>query len=412
MAAATALFSSCKTGSQTGNDAQAASPNTENTMDKEILTLTDSQQTLIQHNNNFALKLFRQTNGFDSRITSPLSVTYLMGILANGATGTTQAEILKTLGMEDASTNDLNTLCHALMQYAIKADKSTRVSIANYVAMNQDFAVRESFEKEVTKMYDAKVESLNFSAQGATAHINNWCKKHTEGLIPSIIDSVDPAAVSYLMNAIYFKGAWKNKFLKEETREENFRGYTRDIRRVNMMHLQNKFFYGTIQGASAINLPYGNGTYLMTVLLPDEGHSISEMLDSLSAESLTALDNSMTRCTVDLKLPRFTTETQTPLNGIIATLGAPSMFSAQTARFDNFATGDNFFVSKMFQKAKIEVNEKGSEAAAVTVAQVALTSLVHEEPEIVEFHANRPFVYLIRERSSGAILFIGQYTGQ
>lgn len=148
----------------------------------------------------------------------------------------------------------------------------------------------------------------------------------------------------------------------------------------------------------------------MTVLLPKAGKSISEVMKEMDADKLQKLSNGMDRCQVDLKFPKFTTEMDLSLNQIISKLGAPSIFQPGTADFSRFANG-SFYVSKMLQKAKIEVSERGTKAAAVTAA-VMLTSLGPNEMKRVEFHANRPFVYFITERNSGAILFMGQFLGE
>ena len=176
------------------------------------------------------------------------------------------------------------------------------------------------------------------------------------------------------------------------------------------MHRAGKYFFADNQLFSAINLPYGNGAYAMTVLLPHEGKSIDEMMKSLDAEKLAAVSGQMKECVVDLKLPRFTTELELPLNEIVSKLGAPSMFDSGKANFSKLAEG-NVFVSKMLQKAKIEVSEEGTKAAAVTAATVMMTSL-QPEPRRVVFHADHPFVYMITDVRSGSIYFIGQFTGE
>ena len=228
-------------------------------------------------------------------------------------------------------------------------------------------------------------------------------------MIPRIIDQVSADAVSYLMNAIYFKGTWQNKFNAKDTKQENFRGYTRDIQKVEMMHQVKKLFYAENKDFKAVDLPYGNGSYRMLVLLPNEGKNIQEMMKGLDEEKLNQISQNMENCMVNLKLPKFTIEQELPLNAIISDLGAPSMFVAGKANFSHFADG-NFFVSKMLQKAKIEVNEQGTKAAAVTAA-VMLTAMAPEETRNVEFIADHPFVYMIQDSQSGGILFMGQYCG-
>ena len=229
-------------------------------------------------------------------------------------------------------------------------------------------------------------------------------------MIPKFIDRMEPSAVSYLLNAIYFKGTWMNEFDKKNTKLENFRGYTRDIQKVEMMHQNEKFDYYENETFKAVQLLYGNGTYCMTVMLPNEGKSIDDMMKGMDAEKFMTMMGNVEECKVDLKLPKFITEMELPLNDIISQLGAPSIFNPSKADFSRFAKGD-FFVSQMLQKAKIEVSEKGTEAAAVTGA-IMVASLGPREERSVVFHADRPFVYTITDQQTGAILFMGQFMGK
>lgn len=382
---------------------------TDENLDPSFLILSDAQRKVVEGNNRFALGLFKQVAGFDSRVVSPLSVSYLMGMLANGADGQTLNEIMGAIGCQGVSVDELNAFYKDLMEYSAHADKSTVLNIANYVAVNKAYKLNPIFSKAVSENYQAGVESLDFSSSKTTHHINNWCKQHTDGMIPSIIDQVEPSAVSYLMNAIFFNGSWKDKFDKKETKLENFQGYTRDIKKVQMMHQHRMYDYFDNDTFSAVELPYGNGTYTMTVLLPHKDKSIDDMMKTLDVKQISELRSKMDECVVDLKLPKFTTDLELSLNDIISKLGAPSMFDANKANFSKFGEG-NLFVSQMIQKAKIEVSEEGTKAAAVTAGIMAMSAL-RPEPRNVEFHANRPFVYMITDRMSGSIFFMGQFTG-
>lgn len=383
---------------------------TEENPDPSFLILSDAQRKIVEGNNEFAYNLFNQVADLGSKVVSPLSVSYLMGLLSNGANGQTLQEIMNTMGCKDVTLEEMNAFYKDLMAYSASADKNTVLNIANYIAVNKQFQLNPSFVANVKESYQAGVESLDFSDASTTKRINNWCSSHTGGMIPKIIDRVEPAAVSYLMNAIYFNSTWKDKFDKKETKLENFQGYTRDIKKVKMMHRNDECFYYGNDTFSAVELPYGNGTYQMTVLLPNQGKSISDMMKTLDGKKLVSLSRDMERCVVDLKMPRFTSELELPLNDIISKLGAPSVFEPGKADFSKFCDG-NFFVSKMLQKAKIEVNEEGTKAAAITAGIMLLSKLQTKEPRHVEFHANRPFVYMITDRMSGAIFFMGQFTG-
>ena len=384
-------------------------------VDESFLILSDAQHEMVNNNNSFAFSLYNKTMGMNSRVVSPLSVTYLMSMLANGADGETQQQILATLGwagegIQQPSLQDINDYSRMLIEKTARLDKAVTVEIANYVAVNKEFKLNSKFQKSVERDYKAGVESLNFTSPSTLKRINDWCNDRTHGMIPSIINEVDPDAVSYLMNAIYFNGTWKDKFSKEETKQEMFRGYTRDIQYVDMMHRHGEYFYADGDGYSAVSIPYGNGAFRMTVILPSEGSFLRDVMASMDGGKFQELQRSMEKCNVDLKIPRFTTEVDLPLNDIISALGAPLIFSPQ-ADFSQFARGD-FYVSKMFQKAKIEVSEEGTKAAAVTAAIMMMSAVRPEKKRNVVFHADSPFAYIISENSTGSIYFMGQYTGK
>lgn len=384
-------------------------------VDESFLILSDAQHEMVNNNNSFAFSLYNKTMGMNSRVVSPLSVTYLMSMLANGADGETQQQILATLGwagegIQQPSLQDINDYSRMLIEKTARLDKAVTVEIANYVAVNKEFKLNSKFQKSVERDYKAGVESLNFTSPSTLKRINDWCNDRTHGMIPSIINELDPDAVSYLMNAIYFNGTWKDKFSKEETKQEMFRGYTRDIQYVDMMHRHGEYFYADGDGYSAVSIPYGNGAFRMTVILPSEGSFLRDVMASMDGGKFQELQRSMEKCNVDLKIPRFTTEVDLPLNDIISALGAPLIFSPQ-ADFSQFARGD-FYVSKMFQKAKIEVSEEGTKAAAVTAAIMMMSAMRPEKKRNVVFHADSPFAYIISENSTGSIYFMGQYTGK
>lgn len=379
-------------------------------MDNEYLILSDAQQSIVDRGNQFALNLFRTQAGMDSKVVSPLSVSFLMAMLTNGADSTTKDEILSTVaGDKSLSVAELNDTYAAFLRMAANGDKLTTINIANYIALNKGFKLKSTYAGTVGSKYAANVENLDFASPKALKHINQWCSDKTCRMIPSIIDRLNPSDVAVLLNAIYFNGSWTHQFPKKNTRLENFQGYTRDIKKVDMMHQERKFFYADNSRFAAVELPYGNGQYSMTVLLPNEGVSINDMMKQLTAGEFAKLQQQMSECIVDLKLPRFSTTTNVSLNAPLSALGAKTMFTS-SADFSGMADA-GVFVSAMLQKAKIEVSEEGTKAAAVTAGVIALTAL-HEQPRHVKFHAKRPFVYTINEKNSNAILFIGQFTGE
>lgn len=369
---------------------------------KEI-ELTEGERQLIVGNNDFAFNLFRMARGNESCIMSPLSITYALGLLNNGAAGQTQQEINQVLGFGETGADGINLFCHKMLTEAETLDSKTRSLIANTVFVNEGFGYRlqDDFTKKAHDYYNAEPQNRDFADGQTMDVINLWASDHTEGLINKVLDedSFNPQAVSYLLNALYFKGVWSEPFDVEDTKDEPFN----DGATVPMMHLPyTDFGYDENDLYQAVNLPYGNGAYQMTVFLPRKGKTIDDVLKSLNGSNWQVTDD---RCDVDLKLPRFETDTKLQLVEIMSALGMPTAFTP-AADFPYFCNVP-VYIGNMFQVAKIKLDEEGTEAAAVTVIEEKYTSI----PSQAEFHATRPFFYVISEQSSGSIFFIGQYMG-
>lgn len=229
-------------------------------------------------------------------------------------------------------------------------------------------------------------------------------------MIPTVLDELDPDAVMYLLNAVYFKASWAQKFDPKETRDRRFTRQNGKTVKLPMMHLNTTADYGSNDLCKMISLPYADDDYCMCILLPVKGKTMGDIISSLTAKKLVELQSQMTPCPVDILMPRFNIESETHLNDVLSTMGMPLAF-ASGAQFSNMVEGDNLYVGLIKQKAKIEVNEKGTKAAAVTVARMLKEEVVVEDHD-VKFHANRPFVYYIVKRSTGSILFMGTYCGE
>ena len=369
---------------------------------KEI-ELSEGEQQLIVGNNDFAFKLFRKARGDKSCIMSPLSITYALGLLNNGAAGQTQQEINQVLGFGEAGVDGINQFCHKMLQEAETLDSHTKSLIANTIFVNEGFGYRlqDDFTKKAHDYYNAEPQNRDFADGQTMDVINQWASDHTEGLIKEVLneDSFDPTVVSYLLNALYFKGMWSSPFDAAETKEETFGSGAK----VPMMHKHDTSFdYTENELYQAVNLPYGNGAYLMTIFLPCKDKTIGDVLESLNGSNWQVKKS---HCDVDLKLPRFETNTRLELVEIMADLGMPTAFTG-AADFPYFCNVP-IYIGNMFQVAKIKLDEEGTEAAAVTVIEEKPTST----PYMTEFHATRPFFYVISEQSTGSIFFMGQYTG-
>ena len=374
------------------------------------ISLTDEERQLVKSNNDFAIRLFRQARDEKSSVMSPLSVTFALGMLNNGAAGQTQQEINDVLGFGKAGADGINQFCRKMLTESGQLDKETRVDIANniYVNSHWGFELQAPFVQKANEYYDAQPETRDFYDGITRDVINQWCSDHTEGMIKEILskDEFNEDAVSYLLNALYFKGAWVTKFNPDNTKEESFNGGAI----VPMMHIPRGEFMGGAEFAyttndlyQAIKLPYGNEAYLMTVILPQEDKTIEDVLDQMDGQNWQFHGRSTV---VDLKLPRFETEASIDLKPVMAALGMPTAFNPDLADFSDFCNVPTY-IALMKQVAKINVSEEGTEAAAVTVIGSEATGM----PDYADFHATRPFLYIISERSTGIIFFIGQYMG-
>ena len=375
---------------------------------KEI-SLTGDERKLVKRNNDFAFNLFRTARTEESQIISPLSITYALGMLNNGAAGETLKQINTVLGFGDAGAEAINAFCRKMLTEAPGLDEQTKVMLANTIYVNKGlgYVLQDQFVSKVKQYYDAVPESRDFGDGRTRDVINQWASDHTEGMIPEILKKgeFDATAVSYLLNALYFKGIWTLKFDESETKEELFN----DQYPLPMMHQEKELAYTENDEYQVLTLPYGNEAYQMTILLPREGKTVDDVLQGLTAEEWTYYQY-LGKAIVDVKLPRFESMTEIDLKDVMTKLGMPDAFNPTLANFPDFCN-TSVYISLMKQVAKIQVSEEGTEAAAVTIIGDEATSMPPHEPRHAKFYANRPFLYVISERSTGSIFFIGQYMG-
>ena len=400
--------------------------------ESEPVNLTPEQQVFAYDNNQFALNFLNTVNETDrsgkSFIYSPLSITYVLGMVNDAATGLTEKELEETLGFHEGGIQAVNDYCKKLIDGLPKVDNKVTLNIANAIFLNKSFTLKPQFTQDMQTYYDAKAEALDFESSETLNHINSWCNEKTNGMIPTILDEIDPLIMSYLLNAIYFKADWASKFDPKNTKDETFT--TEDgnsSTKMTMMHQNVLINYMKNNTYSAIEMPYGNGLWNMVVMMPEEGKNTDDIINHLKMFGVYPMlyddiDGSLDTWVfgpyeVDLKLPRYETSSDTDdledgLIGLMKKMGIKRAFYDALAEIPNMCELP-VYIEIMRQKAKIKVNEEGSEAAAVTVAGVTNKSMGSEPKEYPKatFHANRPFVYVIREASSGVILFVGKFTG-
>lgn len=404
--------------------------------DPQPIQLTEAQRVFANDNNQFTLNFLKTVNDVDksgkSFIFSPLSITYVLGMVNDAATGETEKELEQTLGFHEGGIKAVNEYCKKLIDGLPKVDERVKLNIANAIFLNKNYTLKSQFGQDMQTYYDAKAEALDFSSPQTLSLINSWCSDKTNGMIPTILDEVNPNMMSYLLNAIYFKADWASKFDQNNTREETF-AKENGSTELPMMHQNVLIQYLNNDIFSAVKIPYGSGLWNMMVLLPEEGKTTDDVINHFATCGLSGVEGLICQITedniatmkknyfspyeVDLKLPRFETSSDTDklgieggLVGLMKNMGINLAFDSYFAEIPNMCEVP-VYIAMMRQKAKIKVNEEGSEAAAVTVAGMIEMSAMPMEYPKATFHANRPFVYVIQEASSGVILFIGKFTG-
>ena len=387
------------------DDTDTAIPD-ENPLTK--IELDTRSEAFVEQGKTFAFDFIRRVNEIEEKsfVISPLSMQLLLGMILDGAHGGTADEICQVLGYEPGSIQAANAFASTMMEQLPAVDKTTTLSIGNAVFVNQSFTILDGFRSSVVQYYDAEVSNLDFAdSESATGRINQWCADRTNGLIDHVLDQVDPAILAFLMNAVYFKGQWKNKFPAETTAQERFVDENGHESAVPMMKNDASFLYQENDVFRAVRLPYGNGAYQMTVILPQTGKTLKDAVSVLDARQWNDLNKSLSGCQVDVWLPKFETKSHLNLNQLLIEMGMPSAFEEAKADFSAMSSVYPLYLSLVMQDAVIKVDEEGTEAAAVSTGTAA-TSV----PEHHTFHADHPFLYLITESSTGAILFAGKYT--
>ena len=260
--------------------------------------------------------------------------------------------------------------------------------------------------------YDAYIESIDFSdVDGVVKRVNDWCNTHSGGLIPRIIEKeeVVQSTVLYALNSLYFKGEWKEKFKEEHTRKETFTGINGSQSRLDMMSRHDNMQYYYTDTWSCVSLPYGNGSFSMYIILPDEGVAFNDFIASLDSDVWNDVLTSTGKYhEVSFKMPKLDVECSFDLIEMMEALGMKKAFSPVEAEFTEMCTGAaGMYLGLLKQKSRIIVDESGTEAAAVTIGGMLESAPQHSGKEPILFHADRPFAYLIQENNTGTIYFIG-----
>src|SRR5690554_3067075 len=389
------LTPSCQNGDLTPQGAQVE------------LELTMQQAEKASQDNAFTFDLLTEAlsdlSDQENAMVSPLSVTMALSMTANGAEGATQGTIYKTLRSDGYEPSFLNEYYKKLITTLPALDPKVKLDIANSIWYKEGFQVVPAFLETNENFYQATARALNFNDPAATKIINDWVNEKTKGKIPTIVDKIDQDMRMYLINAIYFKGAWSKPFKKDRTQNMEFHSPSGSVQAPFM---QSEGSYSVLENADfqAIEIPYGDTTYSMYAFLPAQEISPKILLNKLSEEGKWEeyQKEFYTRQT-RLSLPKFKFSYENSLNDELERLGMGLAFSNQ-ADFSGIEKDGGLTISEVKHKTFIEVNEEGTEAAAVTSVGISTTSM----PQYYIMNFDRPFLFFIRENTSGLILFAGQ----
>lgn len=379
---------------------------------RKDISLTRAEQEMTDMGTDFAFRFFSQVckteNKHPNLLISPLSATLCLSMITNGAANNTLEEMKTVLGFSDYSLEEMNNYNQKLVSALLELDNTTRLGIANSIWIKQGFGVYDDFVNVNKKVYDAQVKELDFASPNAKNIINGWCAEKTNNCIKEVLKEIPEDARLYLLNALYFKGIWKNQFKKSDTESEQFTNADGSRATVYMMNMSGeRFNYAENEYFSMAEFPYGNEAFSMVVLLPAEGKSLEECLPQLTDEHWREWSNTLSNATLNVKLPRFEMEYDKDLIADMQEMGMKDAFDGMHADFSNMSAAD-LFVGLLQQYTYVKVDEEGTEAAAVTIGGMSLTAL---GPSVaIPFYVNRPFVFLIKEKSTGVILFMGKVT--
>ncbi|MEY8720422.1 serpin family protein [Bacteroides stercorirosoris] len=379
---------------------------------RKDISLTRVEQSLLDANTDFAFRFFSQVcNTEDEKpnvFVSPLSASLCLSMITNGASGNTLTEMQDVLGFPASSfsLDDLNNYNQKLTTALLDLDNTTQLGIANSIWVKQGFKVYDSFVNVNKQMYDAQVQELDFTSPTAKDVINRWCAEQTNDCIKEVIKVIPANARMYLLNALYFKGIWASQFEKSATRQENFTNSDGTQQKVNMMNQTEMFNYTKNSTFSIAELPYGNEAFSMVILLPSGGKTLDESLSELTSENWKEWNSNMAGKQLQVKLPRFRVEYDKTLIDDMIAMGMKDAFDGNKADFSKMSAAE-LYVGILQQFTYINVDEEGTEAAAVTVGGMLDSAGL---PVTIPFYVDSPFAFMIKEKSTGAILFMGKVT--
>ena len=369
------------------------------------------QKEVIDSANRFAFDLFKpdlaDTKGTENIMISPFSITSALSMTLNGAAGETLQAMRKALGLEDKTLEQINATYLKLMTEMVPVDSRVTLEIANSVWVEKRLTVKQPFITDLQTWYKAEARNIDVSDPNSVNIVNGWISDKTHDKITDMLDNLDPDLAMLLINAIYFNGKWRYAFDKANTIDEPFYVTPAAPKSVPMMHLTENLKVTKFNNLTLVEIPYGQGNFTMLVILPDENVSTTAVADELTPslwQQWTGLLDDNTH-KVNLSMPRFKYKYKRLLNDDLINLGMGIAFS-DFADFSNISD-QQLKINRVIHQSFIETNEEGTEAAAATVVEIIATSAGPGQ-DVINVTLNRPFLYFIRESSTGTIIFMGR----
>jgi serpin B len=380
----------------------------ENLPEKPVpINLTADQVLLVKSENTFSFDIFKKIleNSAESEniIISPLSISCALSMTLNGANGATRDAMLEALRVNGLTPEIINNSYRDLSKALLHVDKRVLISIANSVWSEKNFEVKIPFTNILTEYYSAESMSFDITDPVAYVVINSWIEEKTNGLIKNMLNNLDDNTVMLLINAIYFKGKWNSQFDKDKTVIKPFYKIDGTTSEVPMMKQVSDYKVFSDEGFIIAEFPYGQGNFVMDVILPARQTGTNELTSLLNDESFNGLLEKMTKHETDLTFPRFKYGFKQNLNDILTEMGMGIAFT-DNADFSNISD-KSLLINKVLHQAFIETNEEGTEAAAATIVEVGETSV---NPDKINLNIDHSFLYFIRETQTNSILFMGK----
>jgi serine protease inhibitor len=368
--------------------------------------LTPAERVLLDAGTGFGIGLLqhRVAQAPDStHLISPFSASVALGMALNAAEGETFDEMRRTLGFDGLDRDAVNRAYRDLLTLLVSVDPSVSFQVANSVWYRDTYTLRGAFRTAVESHFGARVEGLDFASAAAPGRINGWVRDATRGRITEIAPNPIPAdAVAYLINALHFLGDWRHAFDPAATRDHTFTADNGTRTPIRLMQREGRIRAGQWRGHAIVDLPYGGAAWSMTLVLPQEGTTLATLLGQLTSTGWDEIVSGLAEMQGVVGLPRFTVAWEGNLNASLMAMGMERVFQPGIADLSRlFEQPADLFVTAVRQKTWMRVDEKGTEAAAVTSVDVGVTSLPPT------FIADRPFLLAIRERHSGTLLFLG-----